>query len=104
MATATAARPGGRSARIRDQVVVAVGELLVEGGFDAVTIESVVERSGVHRSTVYRRWGSPAMLVAELLAQGTDIEWTPPDTGSLRGDLVELNLQVCAGLTGPSSL
>lgn len=97
-------RPGGRSAHIRDQVLTAVGELLVEGGFDAVDIESVSARSGVHRSTVYRRWGSAAMLVADLVELGAGIDWTPPDTGSLRGDLVELNRQVFAGLTTEPAL
>jgi len=104
MATGTTSRPGGRSARIRDQVLTAVGDLLVAGGFDAVTVESVAERSGVHRSTVYRRWRSAAMLVADLVALGANIGWAPPDTGSLRDDLAEVNRQVLAGLTAQRPL
>lgn len=46
-------------------VVEAAVDLLLEGGTRAVTVEAIVARSGVARSTVYRHWASRADLVAE---------------------------------------
>ncbi len=77
--------------------------LLTEGGYDALSIEAVADRSGVHRTTVYRRWGSVAMLLVDLLDLGTEDDWRPPDTGSLAGDLIAINQQVCDALTADPS-
>ncbi|QER87561.1 TetR/AcrR family transcriptional regulator [Streptomyces tendae] len=93
-------RPGGRSARIRGHVLRAVRELLVERGYDALSVDAVAERAAVHRTTVYRRWRDVGGLLADVLdAAGSD-GWQPPDTGTLEGDLAALNSEVEAGLTG----
>ncbi|NEC52755.1 TetR/AcrR family transcriptional regulator [Actinospica acidiphila] len=97
---AVARRPGGRSARIRAQVLGAVRELLVEQGFDALSVDAVAERAAVHRTTVYRRWRDVGGLLADVLDAAGDDGWQPPDTGTLEGDLAALNGEVEAGLTG----
>ncbi|MDJ1135897.1 TetR/AcrR family transcriptional regulator [Streptomyces iconiensis] len=94
-----ARRPGGRSARIRSQVLDAVGPLLVEYGYDGLTVDAVAARSGVHRTTVYRRWGDVGGLLADVLEAAEGDSWRPADTGSLQGDLTALNEEVQAGLT-----
>ncbi|MEV1006265.1 TetR/AcrR family transcriptional regulator [Streptomyces sp. NPDC049881] len=95
-------RPGGRSARVQAQVVAAVTAELVEHGFDALSVDTVAARAGVHRATVYRRWRDVGGLLAAALDAGTDDDWRPPDTGSLTGDLRALNEEVYAALTeGP---
>jgi AcrR family transcriptional regulator len=67
-------------------VLAAVCALVDGGGYDAVTVEAVAERAGVARTTVYRRWGTPAELV--LAAFADVLSSRPvPDTGSLAGDL-----------------
>lgn len=92
-------RPGGRSARIRAQALGAVQELLVQEGYDALSVDAVAERAGVHRTTVYRRWRDVGGLLADVLdAAGSDA-WRPPDTGTLEGDLVAVNAELEAGLT-----
>ncbi|MEU0914686.1 TetR/AcrR family transcriptional regulator [Streptomyces althioticus] len=93
-------RPGGRSARIRAQVLEAVRELLVEQGFDALSVDAVAERSTVHRTTVYRRWRDVGGLLADVLDAAGGDGWQPPDTGTLAGDLTAVNSEVEAGLTG----
>ncbi|MEZ7159691.1 TetR/AcrR family transcriptional regulator [Streptomyces sp. MAD19A] len=97
---AVARRPGGRSARIRAQVLEAVRELLVEQGFDALSVDAVAERAAVHRTTVYRRWRDVGGLLADVLDAAGDDGWQPPDTGTLEGDLAAVNGEVEAGLTG----
>ncbi len=96
-------RPGGRAARVRADVLAAVDALLTSGGYDALTVDAVAERSGVHRTTVYRRWGSVAMLLVDLLALGAEDAWQPPDTGSLEGDLIAINREVRDALSAEPS-
>ncbi|MFF4647341.1 TetR/AcrR family transcriptional regulator [Streptomyces sp. NPDC001389] len=93
-------RTGGRSARVRAQVLAATGDLLVEGGYDGLAVDAVAERAGVHRTTVYRRWRDVGGLLADLLDAASDDAWSPPDTGSLEGDLAALNREVYEALAG----
>jgi AcrR family transcriptional regulator len=92
-------RPGGRTARIRTQVLDAVLAELGKRGYDGLTMEAVAARAGVHRATVYRRWGDVGGLLADVLDAASDDSWQPPDTGSLRGDLTALNHEIQDALT-----
>ncbi|MFI2362958.1 TetR/AcrR family transcriptional regulator [Promicromonospora sp. NPDC019610] len=87
-------RPGGRTARIRDQVLDAVRAELTERGHEGLTMEAVATRAGVHRATVYRRWRDVGGLLADTIAAAGEIDWQPPDTGSLEGDLTQLNREI----------
>lgn len=84
---------------MRRRVLDAAAAQLVEHGFDALSIDAVAERSGVHRTTVYRRWRDVGGLLADVLHEASRDDWRPPDTGSLEGDLVALNREVYAALT-----
>jgi AcrR family transcriptional regulator len=55
-----------RVARTHAAVMDAAIELLLEGGPDALTIDGVVARSGVAKSTVYRHWATRDDLVADV--------------------------------------
>lgn len=99
-----ATRPGGRTARTRAAVLAAVGDELAEHGYDGLTVDGVATRSGVHRTTVYRRWGTVEGLLVDLLTSGADDSWAPADTGSLAGDLVALNREARAALVPAASL
>lgn len=92
-------RPGGRTARIRRQVLDAVLAELGEHGYDGLTMDAVAARAGVHRATVYRRWGDAGGLLADVLDAASDDAWQPPDTGSLEGDLAALNREIQDALT-----
>ncbi|GGS05150.1 TetR/AcrR family transcriptional regulator [Streptomyces rubiginosohelvolus] len=87
-------RPGGRTARIRAQVLDAVRAELGEHGYEGLTMEAVAARAGVHRTTVYRRWQDVGGLLADVLDAAGEDDWAPPDTGSLRGDLTALNGEI----------
>ncbi|MEU0300810.1 TetR/AcrR family transcriptional regulator [Streptomyces sp. NPDC006175] len=92
-------RPGGRTARIRAQVLDAVRAELAEGGHEGLTMEGVAARAGVHRTTVYRRWRDVGGLLVDVIEAAGEIDWQPPDTGSLRGDLTALNQEIQDSLT-----
>ncbi|MEV0321483.1 TetR/AcrR family transcriptional regulator [Streptomyces sp. NPDC050658] len=94
----TRRRPGGRTARVRAQVLDAVLAELGEHGYDGLTPDTVAARAGVHRTTVYRRWGDVGGLLADVLDAAGDDDWRPPDTGSLEGDLTGLNEEIQSAL------
>ena len=88
--------------RSRRRVIDAAVDLLVEGGLGAVTVEDVVARSGVAKTTVYRHWRSRDELVADILTSALPAP-VEPDTGSLEGDLRRLARGLAAGLSDPRS-
>lgn len=94
-------RPGGRTARTRDAVRAATLAELAEHGFAGLTVEGVAARSGVHKTTVYRRWGTAAALAADALDITSAEPWPLPDGGSLHSDLRAIGRQVVAGFTDP---
>ncbi|MEU6394751.1 TetR/AcrR family transcriptional regulator C-terminal ligand-binding domain-containing protein [Streptomyces sp. NPDC046939] len=102
--TADRRRPGGRSARVRAQVLDAVRAELTENGHEGLTVEGVATRAGVHRTTVYRRWRDVGGLLVDVIDAAGEIDWQPPDTGSLRGDLTALNEEIQESLLVRPSL
>ncbi|GAA1587465.1 TetR/AcrR family transcriptional regulator [Actinomadura kijaniata] len=94
-------RPGGRTARTRAAVRAATLAELAERGFAGLTVENVAARSGVHKTTVYRRWGGAEGLVADALELAATEPWPIPDTGSARGDLRALAQLVRTGFADP---
>jgi AcrR family transcriptional regulator len=94
-------RPGGRSARVREAVLGAVLEELVDGGYGSLSFDRVASRAGVHRATLYRRWPGKEQLVAEALLARAGRDIPLPDTGTLHGDLRALARAVAANITAP---
>jgi AcrR family transcriptional regulator len=80
-------RPGGRTARVRASVLTAAGDVLAEHGFAALDLADLARRAGVGKTTVYRRWGTVAALVADLLESMAEESLARADTGTLLGDL-----------------
>jgi AcrR family transcriptional regulator len=72
--------------------------LFVKYGFEAMSMEGIADRAGVGKTTIYRRWPTKEELVVDAIDELImDVE--PPDTGSLRRDLVELLTQLQGVLT-----
>ncbi|MFJ9853885.1 TetR/AcrR family transcriptional regulator C-terminal ligand-binding domain-containing protein [Streptomyces sp. NPDC101150] len=95
-------RPGGRTARTRAAVRDAVLAGLTEHGYPGLTVEYVAEHSGVHKTTLYRRWGDLEGLVADALDLAGEDSWAPPDTGTLEGDLRALAREVVESFSDPA--
>jgi AcrR family transcriptional regulator len=80
-------RPSGPSPQVRAAVLDAAGEELAASGYAAFSAERVVERAGVHRSTLYRHWPTKRDLIVAV-ARASYAERLPsPDTGTWEGDL-----------------
>ena len=87
MNTVQLKRPGGRSAQVQTLVRTALEELVAEQGRERVTVPAVAERAGVSASSIYRRWGDLAGLMAETATHRLDPNRPLPDTGDQRQDL-----------------
>ncbi len=98
----TRRRPGGRSADVRERVRRATLDLLGEVGYERLQLTEVAARSGVNKTTVYRRWPAKPQLVADLLADLADEQVPNPDTGTLTADLAAMLDQVTTVLEQPA--
>lgn len=97
----TGKRPGGRSARVRRDVISAVIARLGEGGVAGLTVEAIAARAGVNKTTIYRRWPTLEGLVSDALLDRASAAVPIPDTGSFRGDLRQLADEVAGTITSP---
>lgn len=70
-------------------------QLLREHGYDGLTVDDVVAEARASKATVYRSWPTKAELVLAAFIQGIQSDDDPPDTGTLRGDLVALGDMIC---------
>jgi AcrR family transcriptional regulator len=95
------ARPGGRTARVAESVFAAVAAELASRDYADISVESIAARAGVHKTTVYRRWGSKPELISQVLARAARTGIPVPDTGSIEEDLRTLTRAVQAVLSGP---
>lgn len=80
-----AGRP--RDLKVDAALLRATQDLLLEQGFDRLSVEAVASRAGVGKAAIYRRWPGKTALVVAAVA---DLYHVPPvpDTGDLREDLL----------------
>lgn len=83
-----------RGDAVVQKVLAATREELAKVGYRALRVEDVAARADVHKTTVYRRWPTKRELVHESMLALVDDKAPPPDTGSLRGDLLEASRQL----------
>ena len=83
------ARAPGRpmNPAVDSQLLRATQDLLIEQGFERLTMDAVAKRCGASKATIYRRWpGKTALVIAAAAALFEVPEL--PDTGDLREDLL----------------
>lgn len=89
MAKGPGTRPDPRVARTRTAVLAAAIDLLAERGYSGFSVEGVVERTGIAKTTLYRHWPTRDALLAAAIGQ-LGGPGPLPDTGSVREDLQDL--------------
>ena len=107
MSEASQRRSRGRPADpdIDARVLQAGLELFAEVGWKAFNLDGVARRARVGKAALYRRWPSKEKLILDALEQ-LALPAVEFDTGSLRGDLLELGSYILSvnlsatGLTG----
>ncbi len=79
-----------RGAALEEAILQAAAEVLGESGVPGLTMEEVARRAGTNKNALYRRWPNRVALgiaaYRRLAAAGS----AAPDTGSLRGDALEM--------------
>lgn len=94
----TAGRP--RSSEADHAILQTTLRLLVEQGYDAMSMEGVAAEAGVGKTTIYRRYpGKRELVVAAVLSLASTIE-APADSGDVRADLYSIMHQTHAILSG----
>lgn len=83
------ARAPGRplNTAIDEELLTATQDLLIEEGFERLTMDAVAKRCGASKATIYRRWPSKtalAVAAAAALFRAPEL----PDSGDLREDLL----------------
>ena len=73
---------GEREAEILDATL----QVLVDVGYDRLTMDAVAAARRASKATLYRRWNAKVSLVIDALLATKEAP-VVPDTGSLRGDL-----------------
>ncbi|WP_310962734.1 TetR/AcrR family transcriptional regulator [Nocardioides terrisoli] len=72
-----------------DEILEAAVELLLEVGYDRLTMDAVARTAHASKATLYRRWESKPALVIDALMRAKGMpDPQLHDTGSLRGDLM----------------
>lgn len=100
--TGKAGRPTGARAQAREQAILdAALELLMEVGYDRLSMDALAERARAGKATIYRHWSGKAQVVVEAVRRlkngGEPVPF--PSTGSLRGDLMAALDQICCAAT-----
>jgi AcrR family transcriptional regulator len=73
-----------REAEILDAAV----RVLAEVGYDRLTMDLVATEAHASKATLYRHWSTKAELVVDAISRAKGLPEEPPDTGTLRGDLM----------------
>lgn len=90
-----------RSEETKKAILTASYELLLENGFNTVTVEGIAQRAGVSKATIYKWWSSKAAVVLDGFFAATESTLQVPDTGSAREDLfIQVN-NLASFITSP---
>lgn len=78
-----------RGAALEEAILRAAVDELTESGYAGLTMDKVATRAGTNKNAIYRRWPNRLALgIAAYRQLTTAVQ--PPDTGDLRGDVLEL--------------
>jgi AcrR family transcriptional regulator len=90
-----------RSEETHRAILEAAWQILAEEGWSGFTMQGIADRAGVGKAAIYRRWKTrEAVLTAAVESMVSEIGL--PDTGSIRGDLLDLMQRAVALYRGPS--
>lgn len=72
---------------VRAEILAAAGELVVDEGMAAFTIDKVAARSGASKMTIYKWWPSKGALALDGYFQRVEQQLQFPDSGDVEADL-----------------
>ena len=90
-----------RSDKAERAVIAAAYQILVEQGLGKFSIDAVATRSGVARTTIYRRWPTKGILAIASFLEAFRSKLVYADSGSAVADLHAIVGSLAAALSGP---
>jgi AcrR family transcriptional regulator len=90
-----------RGAELEQAILRAAAEELTASGYAGMTMDKVAQRAGTNKNAIYRRWPQRAALGIAAYKYLADARTPTPDTGSLRGDALELLRRANATWSSP---
>jgi AcrR family transcriptional regulator len=90
-----------RGAELEQAILRAALDEVAEGGYARLTMDRVAQRAGTNKTAIYRRWPSRAALALAAHREFVARPATPPDTGDLRSDVLELLRGAAARMSSP---
>ncbi|MFG3338345.1 TetR/AcrR family transcriptional regulator [Glycomyces sp. NPDC048151] len=84
-----------RDSQIDHSIAAATRAVLSERGYKGLTVDAVASRAGVGKAAIYRRFATKQEMIFAATVHDME-EQPPPDSGSLRGDLIAI-CEVIAG-------
>ncbi|MGN7358967.1 TetR/AcrR family transcriptional regulator [Paenibacillus sp. SAF-054] len=77
-----------RNVEAQKSILSASYELLLENGFQAVTVDKIAERAQVSKATIYKWWPNKAAVVMDGFMDAATDRLPVPDTGSTFNDIL----------------
>lgn len=77
-----------RNVEAQKSILSASYELLLENGFQAVTVDKIAERAQVSKATIYKWWPNKAAVVMDGFLHAATARLPVPDTGSAFNDVL----------------
>lgn len=90
-----------RNKATQKAILAASYELLLESGFDMVTVEKIAERAKVSKATIYKWWPNKAAVVMDGFLFAASARLPVPDTGAAFDDIVMHASRLVRFLTSP---
>lgn len=78
-----------RGTHVTTAVLDAAAKLIVEDGYDSVTVARISKLADVHPTSIYRRWQTLNNILAEAVYNIVEDDAPIPDTGDARTDLIQ---------------
>lgn len=101
--TAAHTTPGRpRDPDVDRKIAEAALDVFGEVGWAGFAMETVARRAGVGKASLYLRWNSKQALLTDAVTMRL-AGIADADTGTLRGDLIQLAVQMLDIYTGPNS-
>lgn len=77
-----------RNLEAQKSILSASYELLLENGFQFVTVDKIAERAQVSKATIYKWWSNKAAVVMDGFLYAASERLPVPDTGSAYNDIL----------------
>jgi AcrR family transcriptional regulator len=77
-----------RSPQSTEAILEAAAAILEERGYQAFTMDALVERAGSSKPTIYRWWKNKSALLRDVYERTALTFVTQPNTGDLENDLI----------------